>query len=241
MDNIEIFISIVIVATLLTYCTIKILNKPYSVDNKLDNTSDVTKFDIEEKKKDKPRESKPERKVILKDGDRRRDHASKYSFKEYSLSSCQSRMYIKRVCDTSNIELVDCWVEGINVNMQGNVVNVSINYKGNHIDIYDVPPNRSREVVGMIGSYFQKNFLWNFRKLEGAFTKVINKHGNTDNEMSHIYLDEIVLLQYKKVVYLFKQYKDLIGVYIQDDRKITVDHIGNYLDYIDGYITQKNV
>ena len=243
MEKIELLFILIVITMIGLYIVFKLSNEQNNVDDPVDliNPIDLIHSDKEEKKKHKPREPKVERKVLLDEGNRQRDRVSQYSFKEYSLSSCQSRIYIKRVCDISRIELVDCWVEGINVNIKGNVVNISVNYKGNNADIYDVPTDIAREVVGVIGRYFQKNFLWNFRKLEGAFTKVINKHGNTDNDMNDIYLDEIILLQHKKVVYLFKQYKELIGVYIQNDRKITVDQIGNYLDNIERYITQKNV
>lgn len=161
-------------------------------------------------------------------------------FQGYTISEDGDRVFIDKINasgEMETIEIINCWIESIELENDGDYINLRVVHRGVTYKTVGVPVDESYEIINKLGSYFQSKVIWEFKKLKSLYNDYLkNKMAKADQNLS-ANMKEIVSQtlkeQHEKVLRIFKEYKGLVGVYVEEDLSASVSEIEMNLELID--------
>ena len=161
-------------------------------------------------------------------------------FQGYTISEDGDRVFIDKINasgEMETIEIINCWIESIELENDGDYINLWVVHRGVTYKTVGVPVDESYEIINKLGSYFQSKVIWEFKKLKSLYNDYLkNKMAKADQNLS-ANMKEIVSQtlkeQHEKVLRIFKEYKGLVGVYVEEDLSASVSEIEMNLELID--------
>lgn len=161
-------------------------------------------------------------------------------FQGYTISEDGDRVFIDKINvlgEIETIEIINCWIESMELENDGDYINLRVVHRGVTYKTVGVPVDESYEIINKLGSYFQIKVLWEFKKLKNLYNDYLkNKIDKVDQNLSSN-MEEIVSQtlkgQYEKLLRIFKEYKGLVGVYVEEDLSTSVSEIEMNLELID--------
>ena len=165
----------------------------------------------------------------------------------YTISEKGDRIFIdieKIGGNIETVEIVDCWVELIDIKNKEGSFSLVIGHCHKKYTIHEIPAEQIDGLLHILGKYFQRKVLWEFEKLKRLYIASFNKllPGN-DKEPSKIVIlcmNQTLIDQYNLVIKLLNPYIEIVNTYIEEDPKVSIDNIKIFLESIKPYINNLN-
>ena len=165
----------------------------------------------------------------------------------YTISEKGDRIFIdieKIGGNIESIEIIDCWVELIDMKNKDGAFSLMIEHCHKVYAIHEIPAEQIDGLLHVLGKYFQRKVLWEFEKLKRQYNASFNKllPGN-DKEPSKIVvlcMNQTLIGQYNLVIKLLNPYIEIVNTYIEEDPKVSIDNIKMFLESIKPYINNLN-
>ncbi len=168
-------------------------------------------------------------------------------YQGHSISEDGDRVFFYRtngLGDAEMIEIINCWIESVLLENDGDFINLQVLHRGEIYKMVGIPVDESYEIISKLGNYFQNKVIWEFKKLKKLYIDYLNENLNQVNRNISSNMEEILnqtlKRQYGKMLRIFKEYKVLVGVYIEDDLSVSVSDIEMNLEVIDKVFLRNN-
>lgn len=161
-------------------------------------------------------------------------------YQGYTISEDGDRVFLDRINVSGNIEtieIINCWVETLELENEGEFLDLQVTHRGNNYKFVGIPTDEAYEIIHKLARYFQTKVLWEFKKLKSLYNdylknKIAKADQNLSSNMKEI-VSQTLKEQHEKVLRIFKEYKGLVGVYVEEDLSASVSEIEMNLELID--------
>lgn len=168
-------------------------------------------------------------------------------YQGYTISEDGDRVFLDRINTSGNIEtieIINCWVESLELENEGEFLKLQVIHRGNIYKFVGIPTDEAYEIINKLGSYFQIKVLWEFKKLKNLYNdylknKIAKADQNLSSNMKEI-VSQTLKEQHEKVLRIFKEYKGLVGVYVEEDLSVSVSEIEMNLELIDKVVSENS-
>ena len=168
-------------------------------------------------------------------------------FQGYTISEDGDRVFIDKINalgEVETVEIINCWVETLALENEGEFLDLQVTHRGNIYKIVGIPTDEAYEIINKLASYFQIKVLWEFKKIKNLYNDYLkNKLAKADQNLSSNMEDivsQTLKRQHEKVLRIFKEYKALVGVYVEEDLSASVSEIEMNLELIDKVFSKNN-
>ncbi len=143
-----------------------------------------------------------------------------------------------------SVEIVDCWVELINIKNKEGTFSLAIDHCHKRYTIHEIPAEQIDGLLHVLGKYFQRKFFWEFEKLKrqyiASFNKLLPGNDKEPSEIVVLCMNQTLIGQYNLVIKLLNPYMEIVNTYIEEDPKVSIDSIKMFLESIKLYINNLN-
>lgn len=165
----------------------------------------------------------------------------------YTISEKGDRIFIdieKIGGNIESIEIIDCWVELINMKNKDSAFSLMIEHCHKVYAIHEIPAEQIDGLLHVLGKYFQRKVLWEFEKLKrqynASFNKLLPGNDKEPSEIVVLCMNQTLIGQYNLVIKLLNSYIEIVNTYIEEDPKVSIDNIKMFLESIKSYINNLN-